>query len=88
MLGLAGLGADRRARGATPPSRGPLPDPGLRRRRQGLLRARQEVGYIGLSGPIAFDLAGQGASATTNWWAIGANGLADTAAVAGNCLPR
>lgn len=42
-----------------------------------LLRAGQEINYIGLSGPLEFDQAGQTPAAATNWWVVGAGGFAD-----------
>jgi branched-chain amino acid transport system substrate-binding protein len=42
-----------------------------------LLREGQEVRYIGLSGPMEFDITGQAATASTNWWTIGPEGFAD-----------
>jgi ABC-type branched-subunit amino acid transport system substrate-binding protein len=41
------------------------------------LRQGGEVGYVGLSGPIEFDLSGQTRSAATSWWTIEAGGFAD-----------
>jgi ABC-type branched-subunit amino acid transport system substrate-binding protein len=44
-----------------------------------LLRAGQEVGYIGLSGPLEYDITGQTATANTNWWTIDGGAFADVA---------
>jgi ABC-type branched-subunit amino acid transport system substrate-binding protein len=41
------------------------------------LRQGGEVGYVGLSGPIEFDLSGQTKSAATRWWTIEGGGFAD-----------
>jgi len=41
------------------------------------LREGREVGYIGLSGPLEYDITGQTATASTNWWTIGPEGFAD-----------
>jgi ABC-type branched-subunit amino acid transport system substrate-binding protein len=48
-----------------------------------LLRAGQEIGYVGLSGPIDFDLTGQTPTANTNWWTIGPAGFANVANASG-----
>jgi branched-chain amino acid transport system substrate-binding protein len=42
-----------------------------------LLREGREVGYIGLSGPLEYDITGQTATATANWWTIGPEGFVD-----------
>jgi ABC-type branched-subunit amino acid transport system substrate-binding protein len=42
-----------------------------------LLREGKEVGYIGLSGPLEYDITGQTATANTNWWTIDAGRFAD-----------
>jgi ABC-type branched-subunit amino acid transport system substrate-binding protein len=46
---------------------------------QGLERLRrgEEVEYLGLSGPIEFDAAGQTPAAATKWWTIAAEGFTD-----------
>jgi len=41
-----------------------------------LLRQRQEVTYLGLSGQLEFDALGQTPGATTSWWTIGPDGFA------------
>jgi branched-chain amino acid transport system substrate-binding protein len=40
-----------------------------------LLRQGTEVEYIGLSGPLEFDAAGQTSGASTSWWTIGPEGF-------------
>jgi branched-chain amino acid transport system substrate-binding protein len=40
-----------------------------------LLRQGQEVEYVGLSGPLEFDLTGQTSGANANWWTIGPAGF-------------
>ena len=42
-----------------------------------LLRQGQEIAYIGLSGPLEFDVVGQSRAANINWWTIGAGGFED-----------
>ncbi len=42
-----------------------------------LLRDKQEVQYIGLSGALEFDSSGKTPRANTNWWTIGPQGFAD-----------
>jgi branched-chain amino acid transport system substrate-binding protein len=42
-----------------------------------LLRQGQEVAYIGLSGPLEFDVTGQSRAANVNWWTVGAAGFED-----------
>ena len=49
-----------------------------------LLSAGQEVGHVGLSGPVQFDVAGRTPVATTKWWTIDDAGCTDTIAVS-NC---
>jgi hypothetical protein len=41
-----------------------------------LLRQKQEVTYLGLSGQLEFDSLGQTPGATTSWWTIGPDGFA------------
>jgi ABC-type branched-subunit amino acid transport system substrate-binding protein len=41
-----------------------------------LLRQKQEVTYLGLSGELEFDALGQTPGATTSWWTIGPEGFA------------
>jgi branched-chain amino acid transport system substrate-binding protein len=49
-----------------------------------LLRQGVEVEYIGLSGPLEFDAAGQTSGANTAWWTIGQEGF-DPVPNLGNC---
>jgi ABC-type branched-subunit amino acid transport system substrate-binding protein len=42
-----------------------------------ILRAGQEIEYIGLAGPIEFDSRGTAPAAPTKWWTIGPGGFAD-----------
>jgi branched-chain amino acid transport system substrate-binding protein len=44
-----------------------------------LIRERQEIAYVGLSGPLQFDATGQTPGAYTKWWTIGPNGFTDVA---------
>jgi ABC-type branched-subunit amino acid transport system substrate-binding protein len=44
-----------------------------------LLRQGQEVGYVGLSGLLEFDVTGQSRSANTNWWTISGGRFTDVA---------
>ncbi len=48
-----------------------------------LLRDGQEIRYRALSGPLAFDITGQTAAATTHWWTIGDGAFRDTASESG-----
>jgi ABC-type branched-subunit amino acid transport system substrate-binding protein len=41
-----------------------------------LLRQKQEITYLGLSGQLEFDSLGQTPGATTSWWTIGPEGFA------------
>jgi hypothetical protein len=49
-----------------------------------LLRQGQEVEYVGLSGPLEFDLTGQTSGANANWWTIGREGF-ETVANQSDC---
>lgn len=42
-----------------------------------LLRQGLEVGYVGLTGPVEFDVTGQSPTALTKWWTIRPDGFAD-----------
>jgi hypothetical protein len=42
-----------------------------------LLRQGQEVGYVGLSGPLEFDASGKTSAANTSWWTIQQAGFVD-----------
>ncbi len=42
-----------------------------------LLGQGQEIEYVGLSGPIQFDMKGRASNATTKWWTIGEQGFTD-----------
>jgi ABC-type branched-subunit amino acid transport system substrate-binding protein len=42
-----------------------------------LLRAGQEIEYVGISGSTQFDSSGQTPSASTNWWTIGDDGFTE-----------
>ena len=42
-----------------------------------LLRNGQEIEYVGLSGPLEFDISGQTPTANTNWWTIADEGFLD-----------
>jgi branched-chain amino acid transport system substrate-binding protein len=44
-----------------------------------LLREGQEVGYVGLSGPLEFDAIGQTTGSNTKWWTIDHKGFTDVA---------
>jgi ABC-type branched-subunit amino acid transport system substrate-binding protein len=44
-----------------------------------LLRAKQEIQYVGVSGATAFDASGQTPSAATNWWTLTGDGFTDNA---------
>jgi branched-chain amino acid transport system substrate-binding protein len=42
-----------------------------------LLREGKDVGYVGLTGPVEFDITGQTPTSLTKWWTIGPDGFAD-----------
>jgi hypothetical protein len=41
------------------------------------VRAGLEVSYVGLSGPLEFDLNGKTPAANTKWWTIAGDDFAD-----------
>jgi branched-chain amino acid transport system substrate-binding protein len=49
-----------------------------------LLAQGQEVAYVGLSGPLEFDLTGQTPGAYTKWWTVGPGGFEESASTS-NC---
>jgi ABC-type branched-subunit amino acid transport system substrate-binding protein len=42
-----------------------------------LLQQGEEIEYVGLSGPIHFDVSGQAGPGNTKWWTIGPTGFVD-----------
>jgi branched-chain amino acid transport system substrate-binding protein len=71
-----GTGLDPHVIGVTTPGGLPVQWNEIGRGLQALAEG-QEIEYVGLSGPIQFDLSGQAQVARTKWWTIGPPGFED-----------